>query len=60
MLFPTKPTSLINTRGLIGNASLENHHNNRRLQVGATGDLNFLGGVCDSCQPSIFDYAVVW
>ena len=30
MLFPTKPTSLIDTRGLIGSASLENHHYNRR------------------------------
>ena len=27
MLFPTKLTSLINTRGLIDSASLENHHN---------------------------------
>ena len=30
MLFPTKLTSLINTRGLIDSASLENHRNNRR------------------------------
>ena len=29
MLFPTTPTSLINTRGLIGSASLNNHHKNR-------------------------------
>ena len=28
MLFPTKLTSLTNTRGLIDSASLENHHNN--------------------------------
>ena len=29
MLFPTKLTPLINTRGLIDSASLKNHHNNR-------------------------------
>ena len=30
MLFPTRLTSLLNTRGLIDSASLEYHHNNRR------------------------------
>ena len=34
MLFPTKFTSLINTRGLIDSASLENHHNNRPNRSG--------------------------
>ena len=43
MLFPTKLTSLINTRGLIGSASLENHHNNRRNSGGQKWPKTFLG-----------------
>ena len=45
MLFPTKITSLINTRGLmaIDSASLENHHNNRRDSGSHKWPKTFLG-----------------
>ena len=45
MLFPTKFTSLINTRGLIDSASLENHHNNRPNIGSQEWPKTFLGGV---------------
>ena len=41
MLFPTKLISLINTRGLIDSASLENHHNNRRSSGSHTWSKSF-------------------
>ena len=43
MLFPTKLTSLINTRGLIDSASLENHHNNGRDSGSHQWPKTFLG-----------------
>ena len=43
MLFPAKLTSLINTRGLIDSASLENHHNNRRNSGSHKWPKTFLG-----------------
>ena len=45
MLFPTKPTSLINTRDLIGSALLENHHNNWRNSGSHKWPKTFLSGV---------------
>ena len=43
MLFPTKITSLFNTRGLIDSASLENHHNNRPKNRSHQWTKTFLG-----------------
>ena len=46
MLFPTKLTPLINTRGLIDSASLKNHHNNKHDSGSHKWPKTFLGGVC--------------
>ena len=43
MLFPTKFTSPINTRGLVDCASLENHHNNRRNSGGHKWSKTYFG-----------------
>ena len=54
MLFPTKLTSLINTWGLIGSASLENHHNNRRKSGSHKWPKTFLDGVYSSVKAKTY------
>ena len=53
MLFPTKLTSLINTRGLIDSASLENHHNNRRNSGSHKWPKTFFGRCMRLCVFSL-------